>query len=99
MHAGMDGWSGHPILHSVIVTIFNAEGLMVDIGPLEAQPPPPIDADAVLSGPIPAELLKMIARRIAKISRAGCSIEEFQLLVGFHAKRLELLHALASSEP
>jgi len=45
------------------------------IGPHEAEPPLVVDPDAVLSGTVPAELLKSVAGRYSKVCQGFCCVQ------------------------
>lgn len=53
----------------------------VALVPDEADPPPLIDADAVLTGPISRELLQVVSWRDAKIGQALGVIEHTELAI------------------
>jgi hypothetical protein len=68
-------------------------------GPLKADAPLVVDADAVLTGPIAAKRLQPIARQRGKISKALRGIHSIQTRLGLSSKSGELSNPVAGSKP
>jgi hypothetical protein len=61
------------------MVIDNFNVVRIAITPDEAQPPLVIDADAVLSGPVPGQRLQVVGRRLPEILQPGCRSQRAQL--------------------
>src|SRR5664280_820520 len=78
------GWMGVMVVmggtSSVVVHDLDVGGS--GVGPDEADPPLLVDADAVLSGPVPAECFQPVARRHSQVVERFGSVQHHQLPQG-----------------